>query len=494
MEKSTRILAIGLRAEWLSNLNEALPNNFTLSDCTTESFSLELLDDALLPVELLIIDEHALDQNFLKLIEANSTSFILLTEAEKRSAYPEYTAIALLSADQQMADAVNIQRLKDRLELFALQKEQDRLRSENRMLRQSMDEEVDQRLQLLGAEQLYFRKITDARAAAIRRINSDFVKGLQSLRKSRQRTPSSNLDDAIKILDKTAEAWNRLAGRSDFLTQPALMVISLKELLEMWLSEQKNLLDTLNTTVELAVSSLVEVNLDVDFFLYAFTDLFHAGIEDEGEKVQVLVEGFKHEAGPGIRITGLDPELRDHPQFELLMRMMKLAGLPVSRMDSDYRIELVFKHGDTAVLHKKRKKDAANTPEIELAFAGKTALIADDNDINLLVNSKMLEDFGYSVIQAADGQEAIEAGLQRPYDLLLIDIRMPRADGFQVSKRLKMPDSPNADGLVVLCTAYPDEVDFVKMHEVGAKAVLGKPLRARDLLRVIRDHIGGRLT
>jgi len=124
-------------------------------------------------------------------------------------------------------------------------------------------------------------------------------------------------------------------------------------------------------------------------------------------------------------------------------------------------------------------------------------LVVDDEDRNLRLMEAMLIPLGYEVILAGDGEEALEKVRDLPPDVILLDVMMPRMNGFEVARRLK-EDEETTIIPIVMVTALREVEDRVKALEVGADDFLSKPvekteLRARvqSLLKVkaYNDHM-----
>ena len=121
-------------------------------------------------------------------------------------------------------------------------------------------------------------------------------------------------------------------------------------------------------------------------------------------------------------------------------------------------------------------------------------LIVDDNATNRDILVTRLGVHGYDLRQAADGEEALAAAKELLPDLILLDVMMPKLDGFEVCKRLKgdtsLPFMP-----VILCTAKADSKDVVTGLEAGADEYLTKPIeqmalvaRVKSVLRLKQLH------
>jgi len=121
-------------------------------------------------------------------------------------------------------------------------------------------------------------------------------------------------------------------------------------------------------------------------------------------------------------------------------------------------------------------------------------LIVDDNATNVKLLQTRLASEGYEVITASDGEEGLAAARQQAPDLILLDVMMPKLDGFEVCRRLKgdpaFPFTP-----IILVTAMADSKDVVAGLEAGGDEYLTKPIdhaalaaRVRSMLRIKRLH------
>ncbi len=111
-----------------------------------------------------------------------------------------------------------------------------------------------------------------------------------------------------------------------------------------------------------------------------------------------------------------------------------------------------------------------------------TVLIAEDErDLSSLVR-RHLEDEGYRVIQAFDGQTALDLVQRDRPDLLILDWMLPRLDGLEVARRVRRQTIIP----ILMLTARSEEVDRVLGLEVGADDYLTKPFSIRELLARVR--------
>ncbi len=113
-------------------------------------------------------------------------------------------------------------------------------------------------------------------------------------------------------------------------------------------------------------------------------------------------------------------------------------------------------------------------------------LIVDDDDINLAILEEILAE-RYPLVSAGDGQEALEMAAAGLADLVLMDIMMPRMDGYEACRRMKA--LPHRDRLhVVLVSAKASTTERLKGYEAGADDYLVKPYEPDELLAKVRVH------
>jgi CheY-like chemotaxis protein len=116
----------------------------------------------------------------------------------------------------------------------------------------------------------------------------------------------------------------------------------------------------------------------------------------------------------------------------------------------------------------------------------KRILVADDKASSRELIRVVLEHSGYQVDEAADGREALEQALAHQPDLLLLDLQMPRLDGFAVLAELRR-DARFAEHPIVALTAYAMQGDREKALEAGFTSYVTKPVNLADLRRHIAE-------
>jgi two-component system chemotaxis response regulator CheY len=118
----------------------------------------------------------------------------------------------------------------------------------------------------------------------------------------------------------------------------------------------------------------------------------------------------------------------------------------------------------------------------------KTCLIVDDSKVLRRIARKMLEELGFSVDEAEDGQKALEKSRAQLTDMILLDWNMPVMNGLEyliALRQLPGGDKPK----VVLCTTETELANIVKAMEAGANEYIMKPFD-RDILESKLAQVG----
>jgi DNA-binding response OmpR family regulator len=116
-------------------------------------------------------------------------------------------------------------------------------------------------------------------------------------------------------------------------------------------------------------------------------------------------------------------------------------------------------------------------------------LVADDDPDILSLVTLRLERDGYEVIGAPDGERAVEEALERTPDLALIDVSMPKLDGYEVTERLRQHE-PTSAIPVILLTARVQDSDVARGIEAGADDYVKKPFSTADLRTRVQAALG----
>ena len=111
-----------------------------------------------------------------------------------------------------------------------------------------------------------------------------------------------------------------------------------------------------------------------------------------------------------------------------------------------------------------------------------TILLVDDEDSIQALLTYPLERDGYRVVQARDGDEALQRFAEEPIDLVVLDIMLPKVDGLEVCRRLRSESTVP----IIMLTARDDELDKVLGLELGADDYITKPFSIREFRSRVR--------
>ncbi|WP_428152237.1 response regulator [Brevundimonas sp.] len=202
-----------------------------------------------------------------------------------------------------------------------------------------------------------------------------------------------------------------------------------------------------------------------------------ARVRDDGpgvdaDRVDAIFEPFVHGSGPDGAGLGLSICRQIVERLEGRIWAENNAGRGAT-----------FAFDVTAPLSEKVADEASNVSalaELELQ-ANPHILIVDDNATNRVVAQALCEMFGCSSETAEDGVEALEAVQARPFDLILMDIKMPRMDGVQATRAIRALPGPERDIPIVALTANADPDDARHYLSIGMAAVVEKPIKPERL-------------
>ena len=119
----------------------------------------------------------------------------------------------------------------------------------------------------------------------------------------------------------------------------------------------------------------------------------------------------------------------------------------------------------------------------------KLLLVIEDDPDQRRFLERTLQAAGYRVVTAADGESGLAAARSRTPDLVILDVMMPRLNGYQTCRALKA-DAATAGTPILLLTAKDEATDLYWAREVGADAFLTKPVDLPDLLSTIHGLAG----
>lgn len=235
-------------------------------------------------------------------------------------------------------------------------------------------------------------------------------------------------------------------------------------------TQSATLLDALRALAASLGCVPVEAHEQPDIVLFDWTE----GADSEH------IDALKRSARAVIAVCA--QEKRDE------IKQARAAGLehyvlkPVRRRSLVERIELAL--GDGVVVEEPKENEQSQP------LAGLRVLLAEDNPINALLARTLLTREGCVVSAVQDGQEAVEAAASGAYDLILLDIRMPRLDGLEAAQRIRAGQGPSARAPIVALTADAGEAERVQAFQAGMDDFITKPIDVTRLLAVAERFTG----
>jgi two-component system sensor histidine kinase/response regulator len=169
----------------------------------------------------------------------------------------------------------------------------------------------------------------------------------------------------------------------------------------------------------------------------------------------------------------------------------KLAEL----MGGEVGVESTYGAGSTFWLTIRLPKGIAKTRELipEPDLRGKKILVADDTEMSRIILRDMLSAMTFVVTDVASGSDALEALRRTPYDVVLLDWRMPKLDGIDTAKAIRaLPLDPPPP--IIMVTAHGREDIIREAADAGFAEVITKPVNASTLFDTLVTVLGGHRT
>lgn len=125
--------------------------------------------------------------------------------------------------------------------------------------------------------------------------------------------------------------------------------------------------------------------------------------------------------------------------------------------------------------------ESAEAIEAPVRNGARHVLVADDDHATVVLISTILKHFKFACEVARNGEEALELARRKRPDLVLLDVQMPRMDGFQALTALRS-DMATRELPVILVTSHKDEAEVVKGFSLGAADYITKPFNSGELM------------
>lgn len=115
-------------------------------------------------------------------------------------------------------------------------------------------------------------------------------------------------------------------------------------------------------------------------------------------------------------------------------------------------------------------------------------LIAEDNEVNQLVLSRIVEKKGHFVDHVADGVEGVKAVKHTSYDIVFMDVHMPRLNGFEATKAIKNALHPESCPFIIAVTANAVRGDMENCLKAGMDAYVSKPIKIESIMQALETY------
>ena len=235
---------------------------------------------------------------------------------------------------------------------------------------------------------------------------------------------------------------------------------------------------------------VVELECDEPGYMIVRTSVMDTGIGMSQEYLDKIFESFSRErttTTSKINGTGLG--------MAIVKKYVDLLGGTID-------VKSVLGKGSTFIVTLKYKiadenyylnKQEDNFEIDNKTLDGKHILLAEDNDLNAEIAITILERAGLKVDRVENGIECVNKVIENPYgayDLILMDIQMPKMDGYKATKEIRnLQDQDKASIAIVAMTANAFEEDKKKAFDAGMDGHIAKPINIEDLFVVLTDII-----
>ncbi len=116
-------------------------------------------------------------------------------------------------------------------------------------------------------------------------------------------------------------------------------------------------------------------------------------------------------------------------------------------------------------------------------------LVVEDNPDNMTLITDVLQSLNYTVLEAADGEEGIQVAQDGAPDLILMDLSLPKLDGWAATRRIKTDDTIQHIPIIAL-TAHAMRGDRERAMEAGCDDYITKPINLRELASKLQKFLG----
>ena len=210
------------------------------------------------------------------------------------------------------------------------------------------------------------------------------------------------------------------------------------------------------------------------------------GTGDSGEALLVIIRDGEEKLGLEVDdIIGRE-EMVVKPLPHHLQGLRMVAGVTIGERDSIINVL----HVPELIKQAKEIAEPGRLRSVDREERTTTVLVVDDSINTREIEKSILEAYGYSVVTAEDGLDALEKTQAASYDLVITDVEMPRMDGFTLTERLRADDVYRHVPVIIVTSREKDE-DKRRGIKVGANAYIVKgAFDQSNLIETVRSLIG----
>ena len=247
----------------------------------------------------------------------------------------------------------------------------------------------------------------------------------------------------------------------------------------------------------------------------------------DSDRVMQAFDGFISQALAGVRHGAVEATLRAHPagdmvrlegrvrgggernvgdaldirEIEALFGLETALSVAVGRqiiaaLGGDVHTEANAGAGETLVFEftaptAVESNGEAEPDNLDAQQRAAHILVVDDNATNRMVAETLCEMFDCTSESAVDGVEAVEAARTGRFDLILMDIKMPRMDGVSATQAIRALPGAAGQVPIIALTANADPEDAAGYLAAGMNGVVEKPMKPENLLKALQENLGG---
>ncbi|MDO4501307.1 MAG: ATP-binding protein [Erysipelotrichaceae bacterium] len=271
----------------------------------------------------------------------------------------------------------------------------------------------------------------------------------------------------------------------DIRIQDKYIVCDLTKVKEIYVNIVSNAIKYTNAGGKIS-AVIEELPCEEEDYAYFRTSISDTGIGMSEEFLPHIFDPFSRENNTTtskISGTGLG--------MSIVKKLVDLLGGTIeveSELNKGSTFTVTLKH---RICDEETYQKANNKTEIVInknIFSGKRILLAEDNELNAEIAITILEDCGFIVEHALNGEECLKMYQHNDYDLILMDIQMPITNGYETTKKIReMTDFKKADIPIVAMTANAFEEDVKNAIEAGMNGHIAKPVDVNELMSVLAE-------